>query len=367
MKYLRMLPLLFLFIDGCIDPFDVNTLPAEPVLVVDGLITDQPGPYSVRLFMSSAPSDDSDGLDLVTGASVWIENDQGLSVPLNEVEPGMYMTDPAAIRGQVGLAYSLRMILGDGTEVRSTVETLMPAGEIDSVYGALAENSINQTDPTQPQDAINFYVNGRSDPTNLSGLQRWRSTVIYEIMTWPEYRTRMENDIRVPDPVPCSGYINSQGLLKAVDTCSCCRCWVYEYSRRAVVSPNRFSEGNEYRNISVAEVPFSGDRFFYKFFLEVEQMSVSERVFDFWRRVSAQQEGTGSLFQPNAIRIKGNMHCVTDPRQEVFGVFSASAVMRRSMFLTRRQLPKSVAEPGRITADCRYVVDNSTNVKPPFW
>ena len=367
MKYLRTLLVLFTLIGGCIDPFTVNTLPAEPVLVVDGLITDQPGPYTVHLFMSSAPTDDSDGRDMVSGASVWIEDDQGRVTALNEDEPGKYMTDPTAIRGQVGRAYSLRIVLSDGTEVRSTLETLMPAGLIDSVYGVFGENSINQTDPTMPQDAMTFYVNGESDPANSSGLQRWRSTVIYEIMTWPEYRTRMENDIRVPDPLPCSGYINSQGMLKAVDTCSCCRCWVYEYSRKATVSPNRFSEGNEYRSVAVAEVPFSGDRFFYKFFIEVEQMSVSENVFEFWRRLSAQQQGTGSLFQPNAIRIKGNMHCVTDPRQDVFGVFSASSITRRSIFLTRRQLPKAVAEPDRVTADCRYVVDNSTNVRPSFW
>jgi hypothetical protein len=317
--------------------------------------------------MSSPASDVSGVRELVSGASVWIEDDLDRVVALEEDQPGKYMTDAAAIRGEIGRAYSLRIVLSDGNEVRSTSEMLMPAGGIDSVYGVFKENSINQTEPSLPQDAITFYVDGRSDPANTSGLQRWRSTVIYEILTWPEYRTRMENDIRVPDPVPCSGYINSHGLLKAVVTCSCCRCWVYEYSRRAVVSQGRFSEGNEYRNVSIAEVPYSGDRFFYKFFIEVEQMSVSEGVFEFWRRVSAQQQGTGSLFQPNAIRIKGNMQSVTDPREEVFGVFAASAITRRSLFLTRSQLPKAVAEPGRITADCRYVVDNATNVKPSFW
>jgi hypothetical protein len=367
MKTLRVWPFLFILLDGCIDPLPVHEVSHERALVVDGMITDQPGPYTVRLFWSSIAGRDLSTPEMVTEATVSISDDQDHNVMLTESENGIYVTAPDDLRGEVGRTYTLTIRTSDGMEFRSSEETMMAAGQVDTLYHTYERNAINEDDISLPQDAVSYSVDGRSDPSNKGRFLRWRSLEIYEIFTFPELRTRMENETRVPDPLPCSGYIFNNRLV-SVDTCSCCTCWVYEYSRSAVVSPLQASGNNEFRSVKLAQVPVDEWRYFRRHYLEVEQLSISEQVYEFWKRVSAQHQGTGSLFQPNAVRVEGNIRCITDPEMEVFGVFAASAITRKSVFLDRGDIPRPLAEPPRITFDCRYAVDgNATNVKPPFW
>jgi hypothetical protein len=52
MKLIKILPFVFLFSDACIERFEVPAQVPQTALVVDGLITDQPGPYTVKLYTS---------------------------------------------------------------------------------------------------------------------------------------------------------------------------------------------------------------------------------------------------------------------------------------------------------------------------
>ena len=94
---------------------------------------------------------------------------------------------------------------------------------------------------------------------------------------------------------------------------------------------------------------------------------ISEAVHEFWEGISAQHKGTGSLFQPNAVKVRGNIRCISDTEKKVFGIFGASSITRKSIFVTRGQLPDLIAAPPLVTADCRVIVENSSNIEPPFW
>jgi hypothetical protein len=177
----------------------------------------------------------------------------------------------------------------------------------------------------------------------------------------------MQEGIPIPDPLPCSGYINAKDQLVQVDDCSCCDCWVYEYNSRARVSQNQFVSNNQFKNVGVTRIPVDNWRFYRKYYVEVEQLSVSENVFEFWKRLAGQQQGTGSVFQPNAVKIQGNMRSVSHPDVEVFGIFAASAIVRRSMFIHRSNIPRLIAPPDTITFDCRFSFDNADNERPLFW
>jgi hypothetical protein len=367
MRITNFLPIMFLLLDACIDPLPVHTLPGGKVLVVDGLISDEPGPYEVKLFWSSALTENLDQPVMETKASVWIIDDENVATEMTESMPGVYVTDPHNFVGQKGKTYQLKIITSGGLEFESLHETLMPAGSIDSLYFTFQPDVINANDATQPQDAVTIFVDASAAPDNPTGLSRWRSTGIYEVHTFPELRTRMENEMRVPDPLPCSGYINVKNELVQVEDCSCCDCWVYEYNSKSIVSQNQFVQNNQFKSVSIAQIPVDQWRFYRKYHIEVEQLSVSENVYEFWKRLAGQQAGTGSVFQPNAVRIEGNIRCVSDPDIEAFGVFSASGVVRKSMFIHRYNIPRFVAPPDTITFDCRFSFDDAKNERPPFW
>lgn len=365
MNLVRVVPFICIFLAGCIDPLPVEYASGESALVVDGMITDEAGSYTVKLFRTIPLLGDTLP-ERVTGASVWIVDDEENTYDLEETAPGTYKTDPAHLRGEIGKSYTLRFITRDGKEYASGDEPLLPAGEIEDLSFLYKKNAINQTDPTLPQDVVQFLLGGTPHPDNAQGYTRWRSTGVYEVLTFPELRTKIVDGEEVPDPLPCSGYVNDNNLLVQVDTCSCCTCWKYEYSRTAVVSPALHGAGG-FKDVPLAAQPAESWRFFRRYYLEVEQLSLSEDVYEFWKRISAQKEGTGSLFQPNAVKVVGNIRCLSDPEEEVFGVFAASAVVRRAMFLTRGDLPEAVTAPPQVPFDCRYVVPGATNVKPSFW
>ena len=67
MKVGKYIAFLFLMLDSCIDPFNIS-VQTQNAFVVDGLITDQPGPQTVKIFMTSALGDQLNAINWVQGA-----------------------------------------------------------------------------------------------------------------------------------------------------------------------------------------------------------------------------------------------------------------------------------------------------------
>jgi hypothetical protein len=119
--------------------------------------------------------------------------------------------------------------------------------------------------------------------------------------------------------------------------------------------------------VEVAKLPVTAFRFHDKYYIDVEQLSISDAVYEFWKLAAAQQKGLGSLFQPNSVKVRGNVVCVDDPGKEVLGVFSVSAVTRKTLFLNASQVPFDIEPLPIIGEECYDVLSNGTLEKPPFW
>ena len=130
MKLGRTIFLLFLIFDACIEPFNIQLKDSQQTLVVEGMITDQPGPYTVKLFQSLALEEQLNTTNWVQGAAISIYDDQGVVEALHEVTPGNYQT--TTIQGTVGRTYHIRITLADGLEYESVPEILLPVGDLKS-------------------------------------------------------------------------------------------------------------------------------------------------------------------------------------------------------------------------------------------
>lgn len=171
---------------------------------------------------------------------------------------------------------------------------------------------------------------------------------------------------RIPDPRPCSGYRMVNGLLTFVSTCTCCSCWVTEYSRSPDVGDVDFYGGKVSR-FKIAYIPATKDLFLSKYHVEVQQASISEDVYNYWKLVKVQKEGGSSLFQPTSAKIRGNLKCINDPAAEIFGLFSVSSVKSKSIFITKEDIPYKLLPIDTVTEDCRFGPYNSSIIKPDFW
>jgi hypothetical protein len=369
MRNFVLILVIFTLSGGCLERLEIPAISTTRSLVVDGMITDQQGPYIVKLFLSAPINVDLDNPAPVAGASVSIIDDTGSSETLRERIPGTYET--STLQTSVGKTYQLRIVTADGKEYESIPATLIPAGTIDDVLFEFRENVINPTRPDRPQDAFSITVNSSSAP-GYSTLMRWRWTAIYHVKTFPELRTknviRNGEPVKVPDPLPCSGYVaNDADELVPVKPCECCDCYVTRYSNDVVISENRFSDNGKFIDVQIDQLPADKWYFYDRYYIEAEQLSIQEDVYEFWKLAKTQQQGNGDIFQPNVVKVKGNIRCTTDPTEEVLGVFSVSGIAKKSIFIHRNDIPRQVPRIDTLRSDCRTSFFNSSPEKPPFW
>lgn len=357
--------LMLAFSDACVEPLDVPVITSGRKLVVDGLITDAAGPHKVKLFMSSYLNEDLNSPVDVTGALVRIVDDLGNEVILNEEIDGEYTSD-AGFQGEVGRKYRLEIELENGKEYQSTFEELQPPGELTNLYFEYRENSINQNDLTKPQDAFWVYLDATGVPQEKN-LLRWRWTGTFQYRTYPESREKNVGDVVLPDPIPCSGYIAPDGALIQVGPCICCDCWAPFYNRDVLISNNDFASAEHFNGVLIGKIPVDKIYFYDRFHVGVEQLALSEEAYDFWKLLGASKHGAENIFQPNTISIKGNISCVTDNSEEVYGIFSAASVVEKGIFISQADIPGGVADLDSVIADCRQTYPGATNQKPPFW
>ncbi|HEX7493518.1 MAG TPA: DUF4249 domain-containing protein, partial [Bacteroidales bacterium] len=103
---LLLLLIIFIF-PGCQKVINVDLNEAAPRIVIEGVINDRRGPYTV-LISKSGSYFNQPVLPLVTGAQVIITDNSGTIDTLREIDSGIYIT--SKIRGIPGKTYTLKVI-----------------------------------------------------------------------------------------------------------------------------------------------------------------------------------------------------------------------------------------------------------------
>src|SRR6266702_670947 len=91
MKYFQIIIYLFVSV-SCVDPYLLSSSQYQEAIVIEGMITDQPGPYEVKISKTTPINDQSGDFILVTGATVIIHDDIGNTEVLDEKSSGSYYT-----------------------------------------------------------------------------------------------------------------------------------------------------------------------------------------------------------------------------------------------------------------------------------
>jgi hypothetical protein len=113
---------------GCQKVINVDLNEATPRIVIEGLINDRRGPYSVSITRSGSYFNQPE-LPFVSGAQVIVKDNTGTTDTLKEAAPGIYLT--AKTRGIPGRTYTLQVI-ADNQEFDGT-STMLSHVTIDSL------------------------------------------------------------------------------------------------------------------------------------------------------------------------------------------------------------------------------------------
>ncbi|AKQ46379.1 hypothetical protein TH63_13315 [Rufibacter radiotolerans] len=344
------LGLLCFLLWGCVDPVDLKPTQTVKYLAVQGLITDEPGPYTVNVRMT-VPYGRPTGIkeEGLRGAQVVITDERGAHEVLREHGLGIFKTSPTGMRGRVGGVYTLSVTLKDGRNYQSTAEVLAPVAPIEELELDFQRKPVFDQGP-EPIANQRFEAFVRTkDPGNAKNFYRWEWKAIYEVSTqpWDYEEVPPRGSFPIPKPKKC-----------------CQTCWVYDTTNLMVVGEDRLFNGNTFRK-PVGIVPLTGETINVRLRVEAVQYSLSETGYDFWEDFIAQSRSVGSVLDPPPANAKGNVRNLANPEEPVFGYFGASAVTRKAVFVKREEVPQV---PGllKYPDDCR-TIKFSSEIRPSFW
>ncbi|MBI1769464.1 MAG: DUF4249 domain-containing protein [Bacteroidetes bacterium] len=369
MKYSRFI-IFFLLLDSCVSPYDINSSQYHQSIVVEGMITDQPGPHVVKISKAVQIRDQVLKTEWVTGATVIIKDDIGNSETLVEKSSGNYYA--STIQGMIGRSYSLVISTKSGESYESSRERLLPVGDFTDLRAEFQMNQeTNYLDQVKSRNGFKIFLNSEVLPSQESRVW-WRWTGTFEILTYPQFRTRPVPNrsgltVLVPDPVPCSGFINRSGALVQASPCTCCICWVTQYNQIPEISDPRFINNGRIDNQYIGFIETNVRTFYDKYYLEVEQLSVSQAVYDFWKKVKIQKENSSNLFQTPPPKTSGNITALSADATPVIGYFSASSVVKHSIVLKREDVPYHLNPIDTLAISCTDAYKFSSTSKPTFW
>ena len=162
--------LCFIGICGCLEPFNPNIPDSQnDFLIVDGIITDRPGPYTVKILKTNSFNEES---EFVSGAEVSIEERDGLTERLVESSTGVYETN--SMQGVIGNSYKLNLNY-NGQQYQSTWETIYASPAIDSIY--FQAETRGTTDKENDQNGLQFFVDNHGAENGIRYFRyEWEET-----------------------------------------------------------------------------------------------------------------------------------------------------------------------------------------------
>ena len=124
-----------LLLASCQKVVDINLNAAAPDIVIEGNITDQPGPYTVKI-SQSVNFDLPNVFPPVKGANVMISDNAGNSEMLKETSDGIYTTN--TLQGVQGRIYTL-VVTANG-KTYSAISTMPSEVKIDTLRSSVSSS-----------------------------------------------------------------------------------------------------------------------------------------------------------------------------------------------------------------------------------
>ncbi|WP_461087808.1 DUF4249 domain-containing protein [Spirosoma gilvum] len=331
-----------IFVASCVTEFQPDAVSIPVSLVVEGQITDQPGPYMVKLTRTADYSYKSLNL-LETGATVTISDNQGNQEVLKEqASGGIYMTSATGIKGVAGRSYKLTIQTKAGKKYESDPEVLVAAPPIQKVYYEYTVEPGSSS--LAKRQGWNVYLDTK-DPEASGNFYRW---------DWANYEFTA---VCFKREVPNTNTLTGLGC--------CSNCWDINRCYNCInVTSDANINGQSISRQFIMRVPYKSKS---KYYLEIQQQSLSKGAYDFWKSVRGLVNNTGGLFDAAPASAPGNLRCVSDPAATVYGYFGATGLSEQYINVDRSngQGPPDADPPVNIPIPSNCVVCQNSLYRTP--
>lgn len=286
-------------------------------LVVEGRITNMPGPYTIKLSSSTVP--DNLGYAPLPGYQVMVSDNEGNTAMFPEIKTGVYQSDSGGFQGVVGRKYKIDITATNGKTYTSSWETLNPPVGIDTVYARLEY---------KPTDEF---------PTDLAGYQ-------FYIDTKPAYNdsTYLMWDLKATYQYQSDfviRFIYDGELRTWTDFDSLRTCWRTKDILEVFVYGTDILKESRLRVFALHYVPVTLRDLSIRYSLLTTQLTISREAYTYWSSVKDQHSGQDELYTRQPYQLKGNVFNPQDPQEVVLGYFMAAGEVRNRIFVNRPDPP----------------------------
>jgi len=294
--------IIILITGSCITQFLPETDEDPELLVVDGIITDQPEANIVKL-SRSMPLGKLAVVKPLLGCTVSITDDLGNLYMLTELEPGIYITDKMTFQGVLGRKYTLHVSTNNSMAHNYSYESMpmemKAVPPIDTLY--YEKVVIKERDEfSGPMEGCQVYLN-TYDSKGLCKYYRWDYSETWKF-TLPYY---------VPNQI----------------------CWITNNSDVINIKNTSVLSEDRINRFPLKFISNETDRLNERYSILVNQYSVSEDEFTYWEKLRNISEEIGGLYDIVPSSIPGNLYCIEDPAEQVLGYFSVSAKKSKRIYV----------------------------------
>jgi hypothetical protein len=260
----------------------------------------------------------------VIGCQVTIIDSKGNSYIAKDVWGGNYEAVIPLSAIVPGNSFKVDIVTSGGVHITSDFDQIQDCPPVDSVYYVVQHRPTSS--PIEFDDGIQFYVN--LDAENYScRYYKWEATE-----TW-EYHTQY----------PIEFYYDGMIHMKQPPDSSKMVCWKSMKIRDLYTVSTKELAHNKYNKYPLHFVDnLSSARLVYGYSLLLRQFALSENAYNYWDKIRINSQEQGGLYESQPLSVKGNLHNITDPGQDVLGFFGAASVREKRIFV--RNVPDLTSE-----------------------
>jgi hypothetical protein len=255
---------------------------------------------------------------MVSGAQIIIKDKNGNNSMLHETTAGIYKTDSLQFQGEAGNSYVLYIKTPEGNEYESDPCIMYPVKPVDTIY--FNKDQEFQNNGSVIQDGIRIFLD--SENSGDGKYLRWTYNECWKFS--------------IPEPKKFD-YINASNIPEVGQIKQVCYC--YHKSDEIIIHSTESAQTNRIEKEPVLFIASAlSDRLLIQYSIEVKQLSLSEKEYNFWQQMQQINESGGDIFEKQPFSITSNIHNINDPSETVLGYFQVSAVEKKRIFITREDI-----------------------------
>ncbi|KPL16305.1 MAG: hypothetical protein AMS26_05130 [Bacteroides sp. SM23_62] len=353
-KYISLITIgiMMLLFDRCVEPYmpELDENDAVNLLVVEGMITDETGPFGIRLSSTIPVYDYRNILENsrpVNGAEVQIIDDEGNIYLLFEKEPGWYETEEKDLKGMPGNTYTLMVNTPDGKQYQSSPVFMQEGPEIDRVHYQEVSRTHFDLETPYEENWLNILVDSKAQGKDITYF-KWDFEETWEFKM-PAY-VLVNHGWDEGAPPPTWETIDIDEEKK--------HCWVTESSNSVLIKSTVDNPSNEINSFILQSLGPPHDQLNIKYSILVKQYVISRDLYKYFKRIRESNEETGGIYERTPAQILGNIQCC-DADEIALGYFMASSVKTKRIFIH--------PDEHNVTGGSAYEGCGWTSVRPRYF